>query len=506
MTEFLLGIDLGTSGVKVGAVDFDGRLLALAFRAYETFHPKVTWSEQDPAEWWAQTAAAVREVMRNMAGKGQLVGIGLSGQTPGHVLVAKDGTPLGKAIIWSDCRAEEEAAEISRLVSSADMQRFVGFGFPVGATNPLARLLWIVRNRKEEVKQAVAVLQPKDFIALRLTGQIATDLYSSFSVANILEKRYNSELFERLGIPLKLLPPLFRPEEEVGKVTKDSAKLIDVPAGTPVTIGTIDTWCGILGSGALSPGIAVDIAGTSEQVAVVTARPKQLSPGVVWPLWPGLYFSGGPTQMGASVLSWLQRILSLLKAVSFPDLESVAKEAPPGTSGLVFLPYLRGERMPIWDSSARGVFFGLTDRHTRAHIVRAVYEGIAYSIRHVLEIACENVEQPPTCLHVSGGGAHSTFWNQIKADVAGVPVVELENHESAIVGAAMLAACPPSAPHNLAKLSQQMVRLSRRYTPNSDLAHIYDRQFEVYKALYLNTKKLMHKLGSCQSRKEVCKE
>lgn len=496
MTEFLLGIDLGTSGVKVGAVDFDGRLQALAFRAYGTFHPEPTWSEQDPVEWWAQTTAAVREVMRNMAGKGQLVGIGLSGQTPGHVLVTKDGTPLGRAIIWPDCRAEKEASEIRRLVSPADMQRFVGIGFPIGATNPLARLLWIVRNR-EEVKQAAAILQPKDFIALCLTGQIATDLYSSFSVAHILEKRYNPELFERLGIPLELLPPLYRPEEKVGKVAEDVAKRIGVPGGTPVAIGTIDTWCGILGSGALSPGIAVDIAGTSEQVAVVTTNPKQLSPGVVWPLWPGLYFAGGPTQIGASALSWLQQIMSPLEAISFPDLESIANEAPPGANGLVFLPYLRGERMPIWDSSARGVFFGLTERHTRSHIVRAVYEGIAYSIRHVLEVACENVERPPTCLHVSGGGAHSAFWNQIKADVVGVPVVELENHESAIVGAAMLAACAPSAPHNLAKLSQQMVRLSRRYAPNSDFTHIYDRQFEVYKDLYLSTKRLMHRLANC---------
>ncbi|WP_324669104.1 xylulokinase [Geochorda subterranea] len=491
MGDFLLGIDLGTSSVKVGLVTEDGRIVAFAARTYETSHPYPGWSEQQPEEWWAATASAAASVMEALPADGHVVGVGLSGQSPGHVVVAEDGTPLGPAIIWSDRRAGDEARLISSLVSPEEMRRYTGFGFPLDASNPLARLLWLVRHRASWIARAAAVLQPKDYIALRLTDRMATDQFSAFSVAHVIERRYHPDLFDRLGLPMGLLPPLLSPEETVGQVTSAASAETRIPEGTPVKIGTIDAWCSMFGAGALMPGVAVDIAGTSEVIALVTDRAPYPGDGGLMPLWPGLFFAGGPTQVGASALDWVWGALLTERRLFDPVvLERTAQGSEPGAGGLVFLPYLRGERAPIWNTHARGVLFNLTERHRAAPLVRAVYEGVAYSVRHVLEVASEATGQAVCEVRVTGGGSRSAFWNQVKADVLGVPVIQLESHEGATLGAAILAACPDGRPQMLSRLVQRMVRPARSYLPDIRHKARYDRLFETYKALYAAVKDL----------------
>jgi xylulokinase len=293
------------------------------------------------------------------------------------------------------------------------------------------------------------------------------------------------------------MPPAVLPETVVGQVLPEAAAQTGLLTGTPIVAGTIDAWCGILGCGGVVPGRAVDLAGTSEVVAVVTAGPSKGEGDIQsMPLTEDLYWIGGPMQTGGAALEWLNGAFYGGEG-QYDQLEAEASAVGPGADGLLFLPYLRGERAPHWDDRARAAFVGLTDRHERGHCTRAVYEGVAFAVADLLQRSLAgNDDHQPRVLQVSGGGASSAFWNQIKADVTGLPVQQMETVESACLGAAMLAAVGVGAFPELQRAACSMVRPSITYSPWAEHRELYKGLLALWQGLYPSLRITMTELST----------
>ncbi len=486
--RLFLGLDLGTSAVKVGLFDTGGRLLCRARRAYSLYTPRPGWAEQEPGEWWAATCEALRETLAEVDA-GRVAAVGLSGQAPSQVLVAAGGTPLGRAIVWSDRRATAEADWLAERITPEQAHAWTGCTFVTGVSQPPARLLWLKAHRPDDWARCAAIVQPKDFVALRLTGRATTDINSAFCLYNPQAGRYAAEFLALLGVEPEKMPPVLDPTDLAGHVTPDAAAATGLRPGIPVVIGTVDAWCEIIGCGGIAPGCAVDVTGTSEVVALVTERPVDGDGVASAPLAAGarsphLYWVGGPMQAGGAALVWLARCFYGQERPDFGLLEAEASAVAPGAGGLLFLPYLQGERAPVWDPTARGAFVGLTGRHARAHCARAVYEGVAFAVRDLLERCQAAAGIAPDVLRVSGGGSASAFWNQVKADVTGLPVQRVAVPDAACLGAALLAAIGVGFFQNLDEAAGAMVRVGGIFDPIPAHVSRYDELFAAWRQLY----------------------
>jgi xylulokinase len=488
----VLGIDLGTSAVKVGLFSLRGEPVAVARETYPLHAPRPGWAEQMPADWWAATCRAVRRALAETQCT-RIVAVGLCGQTPGHVLVDSAGDALGPAITWQDRRAEQQAAWLAERVTEEQAQAWVGLRSLADSALPPARLKWLASERRDDWVHCQVILQPKDYLALRLTGACATDIHSGFALVDPEVRRYSDALLALLEVEGGRLPRLLKPTDIVGSVTSAAAEETGLPAGLPVATGTVDAWSEIIGCGGAADGRAADIAGTSEVVAVVTDRPVQGADITSSELIGGLHWLGGPTQAGGDALSWLARGFYAATDADavLARIEAEAASVEPGSDGLVFLPYLNGERAPIWDGQARAAFVGLTSAHGREHCARAVYEGVAFAVRHILAVCEEATGLRPEALRVSGGGSRSRFWNQIKADVTGMPVLQCEVAEAGALGAALLAAVAVGAHGNHASAAAEMVRILTRIEPNAALKSRYDDLFRIYRQLYPTLREIL---------------
>jgi xylulokinase len=500
--SLLVGLDLGTSALKAGLYTPTGERLRLEREPYPLYAPHPGWAEQDPVDWWAAAVRALRALAAAaQAAGGRIEAIGLAGQCPGHVLLGPEGEALGRALIWRDQRATVEAAWLDEHISAADAARWTGLTHLAEVTLPPARWLWLKTNRREDWRRAQALLQPKDYLAFKLTGAVVTDINSAYGVAHPSPPRYDPDYLSALSISPQLLPPLRPIHVVAGQVTSAASHATGLADGTPVIIGTIDAFCDLLGSGAVQPGLAVDVAGTSEMIALATAGPAQGAGIFHANLNDEIDFLCGPTQAGGDALRWLARgfFPDLGSGVDFRALEQAASACSPGSQGLIFLPYLDGERAPIWDPQARGAFVGLTLAHGRAHCARAVYEGVAFSVRHVLERCEAAAGQLARQVHVCGGGAASDFWNQLKADVMNRPVVAA-SVEAACLGAAALAGAGLGLHPNVAAAAQALAAPRRTYPPDPAAAEAYGQAFAVYRALYPALKPIYARLAAAADR------
>ena len=485
MKQIFGGLDIGTSSVKAGLFDIDGHLLANAAVSIPLYSPFEGWAEQDPQDWWSAACQALGQVMAKVE-SGEVVALGLSGQCPGHVLVDRSGKSLGRAIIWRDQRAQEEARWLAESILAEKACAWTGSDFLGEATLPPARLLWLKTHAAAALQQSVAILQPKDFIGLQLTGVAATDGNSAYCLYNSQTRRYEPDYFAALGVPVELMPPVLQPEGVLGKVSRAAAQATGLPEGITVVCGTIDAYCDNLAGGAIIPGCAVDVAGTSESVSLGITEIANGNGVFAAAIGNAGYFLCGPTQAGCDTLRWLSEGFypEAGGRVDFEKLEKDASSVTAGCEGLIFLPYLNGERAPIWDSQIRGGFVGLTLAHQRAHCTRAVYEGIGFAVRHILE-ACEEVSGiKAKSLTVCGGGSNSIFWNQIKADILQRPVAAMEVSQTGCLGAAMLASVGAGACPNLVTANGKMMRLRPALQPDSENAERYEIAYRRYRALY----------------------
>jgi xylulokinase len=460
----VLGIDLGTSEVKAGLVTLDGRLLGLARAGYRTdSDPESGRAEQDPDAWWGAISTIVRKLVAEAGAA--VVAIGLDGHGPSLVAVDEGGRPTRPSIIWSDGRAAAEQAE---LAEATGLQGWALAGLPAA--------LWVERHETAVAAATRWYLATWEFLALRLTGVAATTLVPG-------QPYPSSEVLAAGGLDTRRIPPRVVAGEVVGELTDAAAEQLGLAAGTPVVAGVVDAWASYHGAGMTSAGDALDPGGAGGGFGVYWDRPLVV-PGsfsTIAPL-PGLYSVGGAMAATGRALDWFRDGI-LGDTIPTAALLEEAATTPPGAAGVLFLPYLAGERSPLWDPTARGAFVGLSLAHGRGHLVRAIVEASALAIRHVAEPilgAGARVREMRVC----GGPARSEMWNQVKADVTGFPVEIPSVLERAVVGAAILGASGIGAYGDVTAAIQGMTPVARRLEPRSEVRDLYDSAYDAYTKLH----------------------
>ncbi|HUQ78899.1 MAG TPA: FGGY-family carbohydrate kinase [Patescibacteria group bacterium] len=460
----VLAIDLGTAEVKVGLVALDGRLLGLARAGYATDADPVTGrAEQDPEAWWGAIGLAIRELVR--LDVGDVVAIGIDGHGPTLVAVDAVGRATHPAIIWQDTRSTVEQAELG---AATGLQGWSLAGLPAA--------LWLERHEPAAAALTRWYLATWDVVALRLTGIAATSLADG-------QPFPDPAVLDALGLAGAKVPPAIRVGSVVGGVTGPVAEALGLRAGTPVTAGMVDAWASYHGAGMVRAGDALDPGGSAGGFGVYWDRPLAV-PGsfsTIAPL-PGLYSVGGAMAATGRAVDWF-RVEVLGGGISTESLIAEASAIPAGAEGVVFLPYLAGERSPLWDPGARGAFAGLSLAHGRAHLARAILEASAFAIRHVAESVVAAGAEVRT-MRVCGGPARSETWNQIKADITGYTVEVPAVLETAVAGAAIVAATGAGAWPDLPAAIRGMTRPSRRLTPNQATRARYDATYHAYRRLH----------------------
>jgi xylulokinase len=482
----LLGIDLGTTSAKAALYTASGELVAEAVEPCRVERPNEGWVEQDPEEIWRAARAVIRRVCaarkndENDKERQDIRAVGICGHSPTLILVDWDGRPTRPAILWQDRRAAAEAAELAERRTPEEMAGLLGGRLPGGPSFPHPRLLWLRRHDPRPLDAAWRALDTKDWLNFRLTGEAASDPWSAKGLAHMGTGKPIGAWRELIGIDPGIAPTTRRPSELCGRVTAWASEQVGLPSGTPVAIGWTDGACAMLGTGCFAaPGAGFDTAGTSEVVGLTVPPGGRDDPRLLFapgpdPAWRLVM---GPTQAGGGSVAWAAGLLGVAPA----EMAALAAGAAAGAGGVVFLPYLEGERAPLWDARARGVLFGLTSGHGRGEVARAVFEGVAHSIRHILDTIAEATGVAPTELRVCGGGAREPFWNQLKADLTGRPVRVTAQAETSALGAAMLGGVAAGVFASTDEAAA-MVRLGRTYEPRDEPA--YAKGHETYRALY----------------------
>ncbi|HEV7128443.1 MAG TPA: xylulokinase, partial [Ktedonobacterales bacterium] len=422
--SLLLGLDISTTGAKALVIDSAGAVLASGTTPIALSTPRPLWSEQDPAEWWQASIASIRQALGQPGVDGsRIAAVGLTGQMHGLVLLDAAGEVLRPAILWNDQRTAAQCDEIRARLGRARLIALTGNDALTGFTAP--KLLWVREHEPEVYARARHVLLPKDYLRLRLTGAYATDVAdgSGTLLVDPRARDWSEELLAALEIPRAWLPPVFEGQQVTGRVSAVAAALTGLPAGIPVVAGAGDQAAGAVGVGAVEPGVVSVVLGTSGVVFAPTATPLIEPEGRLHAFChalPNRWHLMGVMLSAAGSLQWYHDTLA--PGISFAELLKEAELAPAGADGLVFLPYLSGERTPYADPLARGAFVGLTVRHRRGHLTRAVLEGVAFGLRDSFDLlraaGLERVAQ----VRISGGGARSRLWRQIVASVLGVAV------------------------------------------------------------------------------------
>ncbi|MDQ6749056.1 MAG: FGGY-family carbohydrate kinase, partial [Candidatus Dormibacteraeota bacterium] len=453
----LAGFDVGTSSAKGGLFDLAGHLVAMAGSGYETYRPRPGWAEQDPEAWWR----AVREVLNRLGAEadlGRVAGIGVCSQVNTHVAVDQAGLSVGQAIVWQDQRCADISRELDGRLTEDDRMRLWGRPASLDPSHLATRALWMQRHRARDWERTRWLLSPKDYINLRLTGEVATDVISPVDMVGP-DGKYIPGLLELVPGLGEVLPPLRAVRQALGRVTATDAGL---PSTCQVVVATMDAWGNRYGSGVTQVGQAMEVAGTSEIIGLLSNMAVPTAGIVSFIPVDGLYFHAGPTQAGGDSLRWAAH------ATELPVVKAIreAGRAQAGSGGLIFLPYLSGERAPLWDPTAQGTLFGLQAGHGRPELLRAVLEGVAYSARHLLEEMEVAAGRRAEVLRSSGGGSRSDLWCQIKADVLGRPIERVAVSESGVLGAALLAGVGADLLPDLATAATAMVHIERIFEPD----------------------------------------
>jgi xylulokinase len=477
--EYVLGIDIGSSATKVGLFDLNGTVKASASRTHSTREPSPGYREQDPQQWWEAAVSSIREAVGVVPGA-SIVGMGVAGHISSLTFVDSSGQPLRPAVGFRDLRAVAEAAEIQSIFGRQDLARRLGVDLPPAATWPLPRLLWFRKHEPRTLERAHRLLQAKDYVNFRLTGELASDASSNRGIVDLATGEAPHELFARLGLPESILPPLRDPAAVLGRVSAAASRETGLPEGLPVAAGWNDLNACVLGSGAVSCGRAFNITGSSEHIGVVVASQDHAPELVCAPFLAGRKLLYGVTCSGGGSLEWFRNAFQC----EFDDLLREAASVPAGCHGLVFLPHLEGERAPIWDPSAAGAFAGIRSSHHRGHFVRAILEGVAFGLRQILELVAQNALMEPAPLLVSGGASRAALWNRIKTDVFERSTAVSDYPHAGALGAAMLGAVATGRYASCDEAAGAMARFNSVLEPDAAQASTYRASFDHYCRLY----------------------
>ena len=494
---YLLGIDVGTGGTRALILDEKGRVISSATEDHRPFvSPQIGWAEQDPCDWWRACGVAVRHALAQANLRSdQISCVGLSGQMHGAVLLDEQEHVVRPALIWCDVRTEKQCRGLTAQIGAENLIQLTCN--PALTNFTLTKCLWVRENEPENWRRVRSLMLPKDYVRFQLTGERATDVAdaSGTLLLDVAHRRWSKEMLNLVQMDESFLPGLYESPEICGRISDAGAAATDLQKGTPVVAGAGDQAAGAIGMGVVSPGTVSATIGTSGVVLAATDRPALDSRGRVHTFChavPGRWIAMGVTQAAGLSLRWFRdQFGSGEPRQSYESLTEEAASAPPGCDGLLWAPYLMGERTPYLDPAARGMLVGLTASHTRAHVIRAILEGVAFSLRDTFTIFQE-MEVPVTTVRLGGGGARSALWRQIQADTYRHPVETVEAEEGAAYGAAILAGVGVKMWSSVDEACESVVRVSENVTPDSEHCLVLERAYAMYRRMYPAMKSIMN--------------
>ena len=496
MTYFL-GIDTSTTGSKALIIDENGQVIAVAASPHTLQTPRPLWSEQDPREWWDAVSASIRSVLEQAGIDGESIGaVGLTGQMHGLVLLDDAATVLRPAILWNDQRTQSQCDEIHARIGKEKFIQITGNVALTGFTAP--KILWVKENEPEVYARAKHVLLPKDYIRYKLTGEYAMDKADGAGTVlfDLRSRDWSDEVLSALEIPRTWMPRTCEGTEFTGHVTEDAAQLTGLKVGTPVAAGGGDQAAGAVGVGAVQPGIVGLTVGTSGVVFATTPSALIEPEGRLHAFChavPGLWHFMGVMLSAAGSLQWYRDALA--PNVPFDELLKEAESIPAGSEGLQFLPYLSGERTPYPDPLARGGFIGLTIRHRRAHMTRAVLEGVSFGLKDSFTLIQNAGLGEITQVRASGGGTKGGLWRQILASVLDAELVTVNTTEGAAYGAALLAGVGAGAWADVPSASDACIKITGSTQPEPSQVDAYQKAYSLYQELYPALQPSFHKMS-----------
>lgn len=493
MQPLLLGIDIGTTGAKAALFGLDGRLQAVGSAEYPLHHIRPGWVEQQPEDWWQATCTAIRQALaQTKQGAEGIAGLCVSAQAPTLIALDADGQPLRPALIWMDRRAEAEVAELEGLLGAEAIYRITG-NRP-DAFYVASKLRWFMKHEPHLLARTQTFLQITGYINYRLTGLMSLDT----SHAALLQLRdyatgaWSPDLMTACGVEARHFPPARPAHEILGGVSPSAAQASGLRVDTPVMIGTVDGAAAALEAGVAGAGVAAEMTGTSTVMIMPNDKGVTEPAFIAMPhALPGINLLLGAMVSSGGSLRWFRdqfaeserETAARSHTDAFDLLTEQAAQAPAGSDGLIFLPYMMGERSPLWNTNARGVLFGLSLATPKAAVIRAILEGTAYALRHNVEVA-QRAGVMINEVRSVGGGTRSALWNQIKADVLGVPVLLPEASVGAPFGDALVAGLGVGLYTNVLETVREVVKIKTRYEPDSIHHARYSEQYRLFRSIY----------------------
>lgn len=493
--RYLLGLDIGTSGTKTALFDENGNTIVKSTYGYDLFQPQIGWAEQNPEDWWNACVNGIKDVInKSNVQPEDIKGIGLSGQMHGLVLLDKDNKVIRKSIIWCDQRTEKECEEITKTIGKERLISITGNPALTGFT--LSKLLWVRNNEPENYKKINKILLPKDYVRFKLTGVFATEVSdaSGMQMLDINSRDWSDELLNDLGIDKSILADVYESVVVSGKVTEEASKITNLAVETPVVGGAGDQAAGAVGNGIVNEGIISTVMGTSGVVFAATDTPKFDKLGRVHTLChavPGKWHVMGVTQGAGLSLSWFKdtfcqkEVEECRKENSniYEKLSEAAFKSKPGANGIVYLPYLMGERTPHLDSNVKGGFFGVSLANNHNDFTRSILEGVCFSLKNCLDII-EEMNVKIEDIRISGGGAESKIWRQILCDIFQYNLTTVKASEGGALGVAILAGVGVGIYDSVEDACEKIITGGNKVFPDVSVKDIYENVYKAYNSLY----------------------
>lgn len=497
--SYLLGVDIGTSGTKTVLFDTLGNTIASALGEYPLYQPQVGWAEQNAEDWWNATAATIKEViLKSGVDAKDIKGIGLSGQMHGLVMLDKANKVLRPSIIWCDQRTDKECKQITDLVGKERLIEITANPALTGFT--ASKIMWVKNNEPHIYEKTAKILLPKDYVRFMLTGVFATEVSdaSGMQLLDIAKRDWSQEVLDKLGIDRALLADVYESQVVSGKVNSKAAALTGLVEGTPVVGGAGDQAAGAIGNGIVKSGVISSTIGTSGVVFAYTDKVTIDPKGRVHTFChavPNTWHVMGVTQGAGLSLKWFRdnfctaekEAAALMNTDPYNLMGTEAEKAPLGCDGLIYLPYLMGERTPHLDPFARGVFFGLSARHTKRDMLRSVMEGVSYSLKDCMEIIKEmGIEVSE--VRASGGGGKSPIWRQMQADMFDAEVVTINSSEGPALGVALLAGVGAGIYNSVPEACEAVIKRVTTQNAIKENSEVYNKYYKIYGNVYASLK------------------
>jgi xylulokinase len=484
----LLGVDLGTSGVKVLAINENGESLASTSTNYPLIQPRAGWSEQNAANWWQGTVEAISTILKDPAvPSDSVVALSLSGQMHGSVFLDSENKVIRNPILWNDTRTFQECQMITDKIGEENLLAMVGNPALEGFTLP--KVLWLRENEPDNYKKLATLMLPKDYIVHLLTGRLCTEFSDAAGtlLLDVKNRVWSKEVCEKIDVDISILPELLDSTGVVGTLTAQASKQTGLPQSVKVIAGGADNACSAVGNGIVEEGIMLASIGTSGVVLAHTDNMHHDPQGRIHSFnhaVPNSWYLMGVMLSAGMSMSWLKNDLI---GRDYDYINEQAAQVKPGSEGVIFLPYLFGERTPHRDPKARGAYFGISGIHSQKHMMRAVFEGVAFGLKDSLELI-KDLGVQPAQIRVTGGGAKSVLWRHILADVFNAEVLTMQTDEGPAFGAALLAGVGAGVYSNTIEAVKNTVALGDSCEPDLENSKRYEEIYPLFKSLYQSLK------------------